>query len=170
LAYLGPSWLRAVGFSLIGDDATEVGLHYDLSSPTIPVCAARQLLRIYFPSQLDEGKPAVVVPELSAHLGYWLRQVSNHVSYGFAHKLAARDITVAEWMLMRVLYGRQPLSPSQVADEMGMTRGAITKLAALADQNEAECFGYLTADDRHMFERILKETVARLGLTASPVD
>ncbi|AMJ60810.1 MarR family winged helix-turn-helix transcriptional regulator [Bosea sp. PAMC 26642] len=69
------------------------------------------------------------VPELTAHLGYWLRHVSNHVSHAFARKLAAKDVTVAEWVLMRVLYGREPTSPSQVADDMGMTRGAITKLA-----------------------------------------
>ena len=25
------------------------------------------------------------IPELTDHLGYWLRQVSNHVSHGFAH-------------------------------------------------------------------------------------
>jgi len=147
------------------------------------------------------------VPELTAHLGYWLRQVSNHVSYAFAHKLAASDVTVAEWGIMRVLYGRQPLPPSQVAAEMGLTRGAITRLAdrliakalvareasptdgraqtlgltvngtrlvpdlaALADQNEAECFAHLTADERHVLHRILNETAARLGLTAVPID
>ena len=43
------------------------------------------------------------VPELTDHLGYWLRQVSNHVSQGFARKLAAQDVTVAEWAVMRVL-------------------------------------------------------------------
>ncbi|UPY36897.1 MarR family transcriptional regulator [Sediminicoccus sp. KRV36] len=66
---------------------------------------------------------------LTAHLGYWLRQVSNHVSQSFARKLAARDVTVAEWAVMRMLLDRVPPSPSQLAEEMGMTRGAITKLA-----------------------------------------
>jgi DNA-binding MarR family transcriptional regulator len=69
------------------------------------------------------------VSELTAHLGYWLRHVSNHVSQAFARKLAAKDVTVAEWALMRVLYDREPTSPSQLANDMGMTRGAITKLA-----------------------------------------
>ena len=72
---------------------------------------------------------ARAVPELTAHLGYWLRQVSNHVSHAFARKLAAKDVTVAEWALLRVLFGRPPTPPSQLADEMGMTRGAISKLA-----------------------------------------
>ena len=147
------------------------------------------------------------VPELTAHLGYWLRQVSNHVSQAFARKLAARDVTVAEWALMRMLHDREPTPPSQLADQMGMTRGAITKLAdrllakglidreaspddgrshtlrlsaqgrklvpglaALADQNETECFAHLSDRDRSAMLRILKKTVARLGLTAMPIE
>jgi DNA-binding MarR family transcriptional regulator len=69
------------------------------------------------------------VPELTAHLGYWLRHVSNHVSHAFARKLAAKDVTVAEWALMRVLYGKEPMAPNRLADAMGLTRGAVTKLA-----------------------------------------
>lgn len=69
------------------------------------------------------------VSDLTAHLGFWLRMVSNHVSWAFAAKLADREVTVAEWSLMRTLYGKQPTPPSRLADEMGMTRGAVTKLA-----------------------------------------
>ena len=32
---------------------------------------------------------------LKAHLGYWLRYVSNHVSHAFALQLGARGVTVA---------------------------------------------------------------------------
>jgi DNA-binding MarR family transcriptional regulator len=69
------------------------------------------------------------VSELTAHLGFWMRAVSNHVSHAFAAKLAGKGVTVAEWVMMRGLYGRAPIPPSRLADEMGMTRGAITKLA-----------------------------------------
>lgn len=69
------------------------------------------------------------VPELTAHLGYWLRQLSNHVSQAFARKVAAKNVTVAEWAMMRVLLDLQPAAPSLLAAEMGMTRGAITRLA-----------------------------------------
>lgn len=69
------------------------------------------------------------VSDLTAHLGFWLRMVSNHVSHAFAAKLADQGVTVAEWSLMRALYAREPTSPSRIADEMGMTRGAITRLA-----------------------------------------
>jgi DNA-binding MarR family transcriptional regulator len=147
------------------------------------------------------------IPDLTDHLGYWLRQVSNHVSLGFARKLADKDVTVAEWGLMRSLYEREPTSPSRLASEMSLTRGAVTKLAdrliakalvareasevdgraqtlrltskgagfvpelaALADENEIACFGSLSAEDRRVLERILRETVARLGLTKMPLD
>lgn len=147
------------------------------------------------------------VPELTAHLGYWLRRVSNHVSHAFARKLATKDVTVAEWALMRVLHGREPTPPSQLADDMGLTRGAVSKLAdrlvgkaliirepspvdgrahslkltkkgavlvpelaALADRNEAECFAQMPGKDRRTLERILKETVFRLGITAMPIE
>ncbi|ACK51424.1 transcriptional regulator, MarR family [Methylocella silvestris BL2] len=69
------------------------------------------------------------VSDLTAHIGFWLRMVSNHVSHAFAAKLADKQVTVAEWCLMRALYSKEPTPPSQIADEMGMTRGAITKLA-----------------------------------------
>jgi DNA-binding MarR family transcriptional regulator len=69
------------------------------------------------------------VSALTAHIGFWLRTVSNHVSYAFAAKLAAHGVTVAEWVVLRSLHGNKPTAPSLVAAEIGMTRGAITKLA-----------------------------------------
>jgi DNA-binding MarR family transcriptional regulator len=67
--------------------------------------------------------------DLTSHLGYWLRHVSNHVSYAFARKLESRDVTVAEWVVMRELYGEAALAPSRLADKLRLTRGAISKLA-----------------------------------------
>lgn len=66
---------------------------------------------------------------LEAHLGYWLRFVSNQVSHAFARKVEACGVTVAEWVTMRELYDVGGLSPSALADKIGMTRGAISKLA-----------------------------------------
>ena len=66
---------------------------------------------------------------LKDHLGYWLRFVSNHVSQGFARKVEARGVTVAEWVVMRELLDHDHAAPSDLADRIGMTRGAITKLA-----------------------------------------
>ena len=69
------------------------------------------------------------ISPLEAHLGYWLRYVSNHVSHAFARKLEARGVTVAEWVVLRELYDEEALAPSVVAERIGMTRGAVSKLA-----------------------------------------
>lgn len=67
--------------------------------------------------------------DLTDHLGYWLRYVSNHVSQAFARKVEVHGVTVAEWVLMRQLLEEETLAPSRLAERMGMTRGAVTKLA-----------------------------------------
>jgi DNA-binding MarR family transcriptional regulator len=73
--------------------------------------------------------PTQRTSDLAAHLGYWLRYVSNHVSQAFSRKVEAYGVTVAEWVLMRQLLDEEALAPSRLADRMGMTRGAISKLA-----------------------------------------
>ena len=69
-----------------------------------------------------------MVSALTDHLGYLLRQLSNHVSQGFAQNLAAEGVTVAEWVFMRELYDEEALPSVRLAERLGMTRGAITKL------------------------------------------
>lgn len=73
--------------------------------------------------------PRAPVSDLTDHLGYWLRYVSNHVSQGFARKVAERGVSVAEWVLLRQLLDDEPLAPSELARRLGMTRGGVTKLA-----------------------------------------
>lgn len=66
---------------------------------------------------------------LKSHLGYHLRVVSNAVSHSFARKLAASDVTVAEWVILREMYsGDEKTSPGVVAELTGLTRGAVSKL------------------------------------------
>lgn len=69
------------------------------------------------------------VSALDAHLGYWLRMVSNAVSHSFARALEGEGVTVAEWVLLRTLHDADGASPSRIAATLGMTKGAITKLA-----------------------------------------
>lgn len=66
---------------------------------------------------------------LNAHLGYWLRFVSNQVSHAFALKLGAHDVTVAEWVVLRELFEGTGMIQTALADRIGMTRSAISKLA-----------------------------------------
>lgn len=69
------------------------------------------------------------VSDLAAHTGYLLRMLSNAVSQEFARNVAGEGVTVAEWVLLRSLYGGETSAPSALARKMGMTRGAISKLA-----------------------------------------
>jgi DNA-binding MarR family transcriptional regulator len=67
--------------------------------------------------------------ELTTHIGYWMRLVSNNVSQAFARKLEACDVTVAEWVILREMYSNDDItSPGVVAALTGLTRGAISKL------------------------------------------
>jgi DNA-binding MarR family transcriptional regulator len=147
------------------------------------------------------------VSALEAHLGYWLRFVSNHVSHAFKVKVEHHGVTVAEWVLCRALFDEEGIKPSQLAAKVGLTRGAISKLlerlaakhlvlvrgddtdgraqaitltpagrrlvpklAALADQNDAEAFGHLTVEQREALYSTLAGIVDRLGLRTTPVD
>jgi DNA-binding MarR family transcriptional regulator len=65
---------------------------------------------------------------LKSHIGFWMRFVSNHVSHAFARGLAKSGVTVAEWVVLREMYGREGMSPGLVAAETGMTRGTASKL------------------------------------------
>lgn len=79
---------------------------------------------------------------LEAHLGYWLRYISNHVSHAFGRRLAARGVTVAEWVVLREL-ADGAAAPSVLAARLGLTRGAISKLA---DRLVAKGLAARTAD------------------------
>ncbi|MCW0199877.1 MarR family winged helix-turn-helix transcriptional regulator [Sphingopyxis sp.] len=70
-----------------------------------------------------------IVSDLTAHTGYMLRMVSNAVSQEFARAVADEGVTVAEWVMLRSLYDNSAVAPSALASKMGMTRGAISKLA-----------------------------------------
>lgn len=147
------------------------------------------------------------VPSLEDHLGYWLRFVSNQVSHAFSRKVAALDVTVAEWVILRELYDADTLVPSALADRIGMTRGAISKLAdrleakslvtrtandedkryqtlaltkdgralvprlaALADENDAEFFAHLKPAERKAIESAMREIVRRHGFRTIPTE
>ena len=65
---------------------------------------------------------------LTAHVGYWLRFVSNHVSQAFARRLEVRGVSVPEWAIMRELYDAEQILPSVLSERVGVTRGAVSKI------------------------------------------
>jgi DNA-binding MarR family transcriptional regulator len=68
------------------------------------------------------------VSELKSHTGFWLRFVSNHVSHAFYRKLLNSGVTVAEWVVLREIFDTNEMPPSTLAEQTGLTRGAISKL------------------------------------------
>jgi len=64
---------------------------------------------------------------LTAHLGFWMRMVSNQVSETFAKKVEAEGVSVAEWVVLRTLFGRGG-APSAVAEAVGLSRGQVSKV------------------------------------------
>ena len=69
-----------------------------------------------------------IVPTLEAHLGYWLRCVSNRVSGEFARALQARHASVAEWVVLCYIRELPERKPGEIARALGLTRGAISKV------------------------------------------
>ena len=112
--------------------------------------------------------------KLTAHTGFWMRLVSNSVSYAFAQKLEGCSVTVAEWVVLREMYdGDNETSPSVIADLTGLSRGAISKLITrllekgLVNRNES------TDDRRYQSVRLTakaKGLVPRLAALADEND
>jgi DNA-binding MarR family transcriptional regulator len=72
-------------------------------------------------------RPPAISP-LDAHLSYWVRCVSNELSHSLGRRLEHKGITLAEWVVLRELYDGER-RPSALAEKLGLTRGAISKLA-----------------------------------------
>jgi DNA-binding MarR family transcriptional regulator len=83
---------------------------------------------IEYPLFMSNKTHADPVSDLKAHIGFWMRFVSNHVSYSFARMVQETGVTVAEWVVLREMYGRDQTTPSAIAEATGMTRGAASKL------------------------------------------
>jgi len=63
------------------------------------------------------------------YIGGWMISVSNTVSQSLTKDLSASGVTMAEWVLLRLMIEREDsIAPSEIADRTGMTRGAVTKL------------------------------------------
>lgn len=98
-------------------------------------------------STLTSGSNAA--SPLEAHLGYWLRVISNQVSGNFARVLQERQVSVAEWVALNEIAIITDAGPATLADAMGMTRGAVTKVL---DKLEGKRWVTRTAssDDKRM--------------------
>ena len=97
------------------------------------------------------------------HLGYWLRLVSNRVSGSFVRALEERETSVAEWVLLRILLEREEASPAELAEAMGMTRGAVSKIVA-----KVEAKSWVESRDDPQDGRALRLRLRRKGQRVVP--
>ncbi len=104
------------------------------------------------------------VSDLKSHIGFWLRFVSNHVSQSFARKLLDSGVTVAEWVVLREMYGHEGISPSVLADLTGMTRGAASKLIDRLVKKD-----FVTRRSRGDDRRFLEIEITAVGRKLVPV-
>ena len=104
---------------------------------------------------------------LEAHLGFWLRFVSNHVSLRFRQQLEAQGVTVTEWVALRTLLAQGEGSHAGLIDALGMTKGAASKVISRleekglaqrqwADGNAREQRLVLTAKGKALVPRLAK--------------
>lgn len=106
-------------------------------------------------------KPA---PKLDSHLGYWLRRVSNAVSGSFSRALNEKQTSIAEWVLLRELHDRGQTSPGELADSLGLTRGAVSKIV---DKLDAK--GWIQTDAKKNDSRFRLLSLTRAGQRSLPV-
>lgn len=66
--------------------------------------------------------------DLEYHLGFWLRFVSNHVSFSFRDRIANHGVTVAEWVALRSLYNKAPCTLGELSEQIGIDLGATSRL------------------------------------------
>lgn len=65
---------------------------------------------------------------LEDHLGYWLRMLSNEVSASFARRLENHGVTVAQWVVLRILLDRKNATVVEVAAALDIDKGAVSRM------------------------------------------
>ena len=67
---------------------------------------------------------------LDAHLGFWMRYVSNQVSGEFERAVEARGVSVSDWVALRTLHDQPDATHAALVAALGMTKGAVSKVVS----------------------------------------
>jgi DNA-binding MarR family transcriptional regulator len=68
------------------------------------------------------------ISNLEDHLGYWFRCLSNLVHTSFSNKLSECDISVAQWVVLRILYDGEEFELNQVPKRIGLDKSTISRM------------------------------------------
>jgi DNA-binding MarR family transcriptional regulator len=106
------------------------------------------------------------VSPLEAHLGFWLRRVSNRVSGRFREQVEEAGCSVTEWVALRQLYDDRRSSHAALMAALGMTKGAVSKVVSrlearglVARKTREDARGQaleLTPDGRRLVPRLAR--------------
>lgn len=65
---------------------------------------------------------------LPDHIGYWLRKLSNAVSSAFAERLEAHDVSVPQWVVLRVLFDHDSLPLKEIVARVEVDQGSLSRM------------------------------------------
>ncbi len=65
---------------------------------------------------------------LEDHIGYWLRALSNAVSGSFAARVEKHGVSVAQWVVLRTLHGRDPMTLVEAAAAVGVDKSSFSRM------------------------------------------
>ena len=101
---------------------------------------------------------------IEAHLGFWLRRVSNNISSSFIRSLKDQQASAAEWVVLRELYGREEATSTGMAETLAMTRGAVSKIV-----DKLKTKGWITIRSAPADGRVQVLSLTRSGRRVVPV-
>ena len=113
------------------------------------------------------------ISSLEAHLGYWMRFVSNRVSDEFRLAVEACGVSVTEWVALRTFYGADNATAATLIDALGMTKGAVSKIVVRLEEKGLVLRSSDPADARAVHLRLTKAgqtLVPRLAKLADDND
>lgn len=65
---------------------------------------------------------------MSESLGFLVNRVASVIRAGFEHELAPHGVTAKQWPVLRLALELDHPRPSEMAEAMGIDRGAVTRL------------------------------------------
>jgi DNA-binding MarR family transcriptional regulator len=68
------------------------------------------------------------ITQMQSLCSYWLKRADRHVSSSFARHLKACRLAASEWAAIRQLYRPNRMSPVEIGQAIGMTKGGASKL------------------------------------------
>ncbi len=74
------------------------------------------------------GSMPARISSLEDHLGYWLRILSNAVSASFARRIEAHGVSVAQWVVLRLLHDCRGCTLASLSAALGTDKGAVSRM------------------------------------------